>query len=248
MRPMRWLREAALRLLSPVGVPRTVNGMPLRVHPASRHAFAPVYDAGAAEYLRRTLPPGSEAWNVGANVGVYVLQLANWLGPEGRVVAFEPNPAARRLLDRNVRLNRLQGRVEIVPAAVGADAGFTSFFVAGADGMGRAGRPNPQLPNATSLEVPLTTLNIWARHRGRHPAAVVMDIEGWEIAALSGADDLLRTATFVVELHPAAWCWSGHNRRDLEALLATHDLQVIALSGQADALGQHGQVLLRRRS
>lgn len=242
------LREMAVRaVLSPFGVTRIVNGTPLRVHPVSRHVFAPEYDPGATAYLRRTIRPGSEVWNVGANVGVYVLQLAHWVGPRGRVVAFEPNVAARRLLRRNVRFNHLQERVEIVAAAVGAEEGEAEFFTAGADGMGRAGHPNPQLAHARRTRVPVCTLDAFAGRAGRRPSLVVMDVEGWEIAALAGARALLDTTPFVVELHPDAWQWSGHARTDLESLLAAHDLEAVALSGQRDPLGEHGQAVIAPR-
>src|SRR5262245_27548777 len=108
-------REALVRLLySRRGVARTINGIPLRVDPAGRHVFTPVYDEGAAAWLRHHLRDGMEAWNVGANIGVYALQLAHYVGPSGRVVAFEPNPEARAVLTRNVARNALESRVEIV--------------------------------------------------------------------------------------------------------------------------------------
>ena len=110
-------REAAVRLvLSRRGAARTVNGIALRVDPVGRHTFTPIYDAGATAYLRQHLAEGMQAWTVGANVGVYTLQLAHWVGSTGHVVAFEPNPAARAVLTRNVALNGLPGRVEIVPS------------------------------------------------------------------------------------------------------------------------------------
>jgi FkbM family methyltransferase len=238
-------REAAVRLvLYRRGAARTVNGIALRVDPVGRHTFTPVYDAGATAYVRQQLTEGMEAWNVGANVGVYTLQLAHWVGGTGRIVAFEPNPAARAVLTRNVALNGLQGRVEIVASAVGDAPGTVDFFTSGADGMGRAGRPNPRLSKTDRIEVPVTTLDAFAAARGRLPDVVMMDIEGWEIAALQGAGSLLGRARFVVELHPGAWQWSGHTRAGLESLLASHHLAARPLSGQSDPLGELGQVVL----
>src|SRR5688572_7146065 len=158
----RWRERAVRALLSRRGARRTVNGVVLRVGRASRHTFTPTYAAGATGYLRQHLRAGMEAWNVGANVGVYTLQLADRVGPDGRVVAFEPNPAARAVLTRNVALNAYQARVEIVPSAVGAEAGRVDFFTSGADGMGRAGRPNPQLSRTARIQVPVTTLDAFA--------------------------------------------------------------------------------------
>ena len=240
----RW-RERGLRAwLSRRGAHRTVNGVVLRVDPSSRHTFTPVYDAGATGYLRSHVREGMEVWNVGANVGVYALQFAHWVGGTGRVVAFEPNPAARALLIRNVTLNRLDGRVEIVSSAVGVEEGTVDFFTSGADGMGRAGRPNPLLAHPDRMQVPVTTLDAVAALRARKPDVVMMDIEGWEIAALQGAASLLGSSRFVVELHPDAWRWSNHTREDLDAVLRGAQLEAIPLSGQSDPYCEHGQVAL----
>lgn len=238
-------REWLIRtLLSRRGVARTVNGIPLRVDPAGRHVFTPVYDEGAAASLRSYLREGMEAWNVGANIGVYALQLAHYVGAAGRVVAFEPNPEARAVLHRNVAFNALHARVEVVPSAVGSAPGTVDFYASGADGMGRAGRPNPRLTKTDRIEVPVTTLDTFAAARGRIPDLVMMDIEGWEIAALEGARALIGRTRFIVELHPDAWQWSGHSRADLERLLDAAGLEARPLSGQRDPLGELGQVVL----
>jgi FkbM family methyltransferase len=245
---MLMLRQAVLRIVTlGRGVPRVVNGIPLRVDIAGRHTFTPVYDAGATAYLRERIREGDEVWNVGANVGVYALQLAHWVGAAGKVVAFEPNPAARAVLARNVRFNRLDRRVEIVAAAVGAVPDTVEFFISGTDGMGRAGLPNPRLRHPRRITVPVTTLDDEARERRARPAMVVMDIEGWEIAALQGGRALLATTPFVMELHPNAWQWSGHTRADLEAIIAGEQLTVVPLSGQAHPLDDYGQVVLAPR-
>jgi FkbM family methyltransferase len=241
-----WRERIVRLLLARRGIARTVNGIPLRVDPVGRHVFTASYDEGAAACLRTHLRAGMEAWNVGANIGVYVLQLAHHVGASGRVVAFEPNPAARAVLARNIARNALQSRVEVVASAVGAAPGRVDFYSAGADGMGRAGRPNPRLPATDRIEVPVTTLDAVASSRERRPDLVVMDIEGWEIAALEGARSLLGRTCFIVELHPDAWQWSGHTRADLERVLESAGLAARPLSGQRDPLGEHGQVLLER--
>jgi FkbM family methyltransferase len=238
-------REWFIRtLLARRGVARTVNGIPLRVDPAGRHVFTPVYDEGAAAYLRGYLREGMEAWNVGANIGVYALQLAHYVGASGRVVAFEPNPAARAILQRNITHNAVQARVEVVASAVGSAPGTVDFYASGADGMGRAGRPNPQLTKTDRIDVPVTTLDACATARGGVPDLVMMDIEGWEIAALEGARALIGRTRFIVELHPDAWQWSGHSRADLERLLDSAGLVARPLGGQRDPLGELGQVVL----
>ncbi len=239
-------RERLVRLLTRRrGVHRTVNGVPLRVASPVRALFTSDYDRPLADFLRSRVEPGSEVWNVGANVGIWVLQMATWVGPSGKVVAFEPNATTAEVLRENVRLNGLETRVEIVESAVGEQVGHVDFFAAGTDGMSRAGQPNPLLPDATARRVPVTTLDAFAAGRPRLPSWILMDVEGWEISALRGAWSVLRQSGVAVELHPSAWPWSGHSRADLEQLLDTYALDAVPLTDQKDVLGDYGHVHLR---
>src|SRR5215469_11881588 len=50
------------------------------------------YEEDLRGALAKTVRPGDIVWDVGANVGVYTELFCKWVGPEGGVVAFEPNP------------------------------------------------------------------------------------------------------------------------------------------------------------
>lgn len=60
-----------------------------------------------AAYLRRELRPGDVFVDVGANFGMHTLHAADLVGPEGRCLAFEPNPEAYGLLVAHLRGNRI---------------------------------------------------------------------------------------------------------------------------------------------
>jgi FkbM family methyltransferase len=73
--------------------------------------------------------------DLGANVGYSVVHFAH-LYPNARILAFEPHPTHARLIQKNARLNGLDGRLEILPVAVGvaesetllSDDGVTSHL------------------------------------------------------------------------------------------------------------------------
>lgn len=76
---------------------------------------------GRAEYaahhfLPRLVRPGDTAVDVGANLGYYTVPLAGLVGPTGRVLAVEPVPLYRRVLERRTR--RL-ANVTVLPFALG---------------------------------------------------------------------------------------------------------------------------------
>jgi FkbM family methyltransferase len=231
------------------GVPWAINGVTFRVDPRHRHRLSPNYDAPVAAFLAKRVRTGDVCINVGANVGVYVLQFANWSMPSGRVVAFEPNPWALAVLRRHVAMNRLSDRVDVVPAAVADAAGEGVLHACEADGMSRLGAPNPELDGRTSaLRVPVLTLDDYFERAVVAPAWLLVDVEGFELSVLAGARRLLATSgrnlRILVEMHPDSWALTGHTRSSAEALLAEIKRIPVALIGQRDPLGVHGMVCL----
>lgn len=234
------------------GAAWTINGVEYRVDPHHRHRLGRDYDAPVAAFLRERVKPGAVCIDVGANVGVYVLQFAHWSAPAGRVVAFEPNPGARAILEKHVLFNDLASRVTIVPAAVSASAGDAVLYAADADGMSRLGEPNSAIAgHAREIVVPTVTLDGYCEEEGLAPDWLFIDIEGFETAALEGARRLInsrgREMCIVVEMHPNVWHTAGTSRAELERLLDELKLEAAPLTGQKDALGEYGLVYLSHR-
>ena len=110
--------------------------------------------------------------------------------------------------------------------------------IVGPTGRVLAFEPNPEAAALLATNIQLSL-----------PDCVLVDIEGWEIAALLGARRFLAAEPFpmlIIELHPDAWAWSGHSRHHLEALLKRYSLHIAPLSGQHDPLSQYGQVIITR--
>jgi len=251
VRRLRPAYESVLDI-SGKGIPWTINGVSYRIDPRYRHRLGQNYDAPVAAFLRGRVKPGAICVDVGANVGVYVLQFAQWSGPTGRVIAFEPNPAAREVLQKHIELNHLTERVEVVACAVGAQSGIATMFVAEADGMSRLGAPNQLIADqVVEINVPVCTLDSFCQERDLKPDWLFMDIEGFEIAALEGARTLIKTrgrdTKIVVEMHPDVWDSANTTRAGAEALLDEFDLCAVPLTGQSDPLGEHGLVYLEHK-
>lgn len=234
------------------GIPWTINGAAFRISPFQRHRMGEIYDASVASYLSAHIQPGSTCFDVGANVGVYALQFARWTGPSGRVVAFEPNPVAAHALDQHVRMNDFAGRVRIVQAAVGEEAGIRTFYMADADGMSRLGAPNPEIASQTrAVAVTVTTLDEYCAAEELLPDWVLIDVEGFEFAVLSGAREtfarLGHRLNVIVEMHPNAWSVAGWTHEAAQALLDALDVTPVSLSGQEDPMASYGHVILRHK-
>ena len=252
-RVVRVLRPAYERFLAAItfgrGVPWVINGTVYRVDPRMRRYLAPEYDREVFEYISARIRPGDVCLDVGANVGLYVLQFARWTGPNGLVVAFEPNAEAREVLERHARMNGIADRVRTVAAAVADAPGEAPFYVVGVEGTNRLGEPAgpPTIP-ARTLSVPVVTLDDYCRSEGLDPDWLLIDIEGFEILALEGATELFarrgRALKAVVEMHPNVWRVAGVTRERAQAALAALARRPVPLSGQRDPLGHYGHVAL----
>ena len=144
-------------------------------------------------------------FDVGANCGFFGLRrcLQNL---EAQVYCFEPHPRTFGVLQRNVELNGLSGRVRVVQCAVGAVSGKCRIEMDATSSMavlaqGRA----PDGKAATTVEVPMVSLDNYCRERQVWPDALKIDVEGFEVEVLIGAVECLtRVKRLVLEYHSEA--------------------------------------------
>ena len=78
---------------------------------------------------------GATVWDVGAHVGYHTLNFAAMVGPQGRVVAFEPNPANAARLRANIAGNpHLAERITVAEYPLSDHDGEQEFvFSSGVD-------------------------------------------------------------------------------------------------------------------
>jgi FkbM family methyltransferase len=67
--------------------------------------------------LARVLRPGAFCVDVGANHGYFTMLLADGAGPDGRVLALEPNPALAELLALTLEVNGFERRALVAQQA-----------------------------------------------------------------------------------------------------------------------------------
>ena len=223
-------------------------GTTLRIDPRCRWIRNPSYEAAVVQYLRSRVRPGDCCVDVGAHVGYYALQMALWTAPAGRVIAFEPNPLARDVLETNVRLNGFSDRIVVEPHAV-ADAPGTAPLFHGAEttGLSRIRTPNPESAPGHAVEVDVITLDQYCSARGVIPRWVLIDVEGLEAEVLSGATGLLadRRTSFVVEMHPELWA-SGREATAsrFEGLLRASGRTAVPITGQGSIVDGYGTIAI----
>ena len=148
------------------------------------------FEEAEREYAAGAVSRGGWAVDVGANVGVFSLTLAQALTGGGRLIAVEPLQDNFRRMQQNLAESGIED-VSVVIAAVGVEPGRarlwrsedTAYASLNADSAGRA---------AVGVEIEVTTLDrIWDAHGNPPVRFIKVDVEGAEIEALGGARRLL---------------------------------------------------------
>ena len=252
-RSLEAIYAGALRILTAGrGLPwRLDDRTTLRIDPRCRWIRHPDYEAGVVSYLRARVRPGHVSVDVGAHVGFYVLQLATWSAPGGRVVALEPNPTARAVLESNVALNGLASQVTSEPVAAGAAPGIAQLFHAGeATGLSRLGRPNPASGGdvAVPITVDVVRLDDYCAKARLSPDWILVDAEGAELEVLEGAAALLTHSPVqvVVEMHGTLWDDRDATITRFQSLLRACRRTAVPITGQRDVFADYGTVVLER--
>lgn len=158
-------------------------------------------EADTIEKVLAEIKPGDVFYDVGSCVGLYSLHAA-MLG--AKVIAFEPDPAYRKRLMRNIKINRLEKDVKVLDWAVSDQNGAVTLYTDGVDGNSPSLR---EVGSRNSVTVQMKTIDsTLADEEILPPDIIKLDIEGAEALALKGMANLLASSAaprfLFVEFHP----------------------------------------------
>ena len=186
--------------------PIHVNGLTLwydsdRPSNTIRGLAAGGYEQSIADLFATVLQPGMAVLDVGAHIGYFSLVAARHVGLTGRVWSFEPDPANRASLERNVATNRMTNQISVVPVAVASAVGESSLYRVAGDTGSSTLYPSKETAGER-IAVITTSLDVWADSEGWPSIDLVkMDAEGAEGVVLAGMTELMmRNPNIVVVL------------------------------------------------
>ncbi|MDQ3822565.1 MAG: FkbM family methyltransferase [Actinomycetota bacterium] len=149
-----------------------------------------LYDLRELRLVREWLRGGGDFVDVGAHVGMYAVAAALALRGRGRVLAFEPNPAARAQLEENLALNGCDN-VVVSAAAVSDRVGETLLHVPATPDPSFSSLEGGRFAEGEPVAVQTTTVDREVARHGMRPAVVKIDVEGRELRVLAGMEGTL---------------------------------------------------------
>lgn len=179
------------------------QGLTIRVHPESRMPFSwfcwqsPEMVAELDLFLE--LVEGMHTFaDIGANHGVFSLAFLK-RNPLGKVLSVDPSPIADEIRRANFTLNGMSDSTICRMVACGDQEGtvrmHANWHHLEASGRGDA--------DAVSVDVPVRSLDTLCQEEGLRPQLVKIDVEGFELRVLEGAEKVLSNAdVLLLEIHP----------------------------------------------
>lgn len=154
--------------------------------------YADRAEINLVRHIVRHVPEGATVIDVGANVGFFSVLSALAVGPSGRVFAFEPGSAALRYLRTNTADHPA---ITVVERALLDREGEVGFHEAASGAMVSSSTVAAHLDErgapAALRTVAATSLDAFTAAGGVAPDFIKLDIEGAELAALTGAQSTL---------------------------------------------------------
>ncbi|MFM8681682.1 MAG: FkbM family methyltransferase [Alphaproteobacteria bacterium] len=203
--------------------------------------------------INRMLRPGQVAIDIGANVGMHSVIMANRVGPTGRVVVFEPDPHPMGRLRRNMALNGIDW-VTTVEAAVSARSETRTFYLHD-DSIGNFANASLVAANVgkqtASVEMQVVSIDEWMRDNPLPRVDVIKLLaQGEEYNALQGMRGLIerdRPKIFFL-YEPSYWQRQGLELMDAVRFFAGHGygVQEVEFRSRREVVGEipKGQVFL----
>ena len=188
--------------------------------------------------LKRFLGPRDTFVDVGANHGSFSIAASKVIGPEGMIVAIEPQPGKAELVRRSLTANA-QCECQVHCFACGDKTGDADFYVpAGSSGGASVFAEYAAIVPHQRVRVPVRRFDD-ATEWNNFPGRVFMkvDIEGSEAKFLNGAREMIRHRKpgMMIEVNHLSMAASGESKEtfvgQLQTLGYSHYFEVRPFSG-----------------
>ncbi len=256
--------DRVVRMLYPPGSPRAIrtvvagdDGLLMHVDTQSFLEwyifFYGHFRPEISKLLNRMLKPGHVAFDIGSNIGMHSIIMANRVGPTGKVVVFEPDPHPYGRMRRNLALNGFDW-VETHQVALSSESGRMKLFLHD-DSIGNFANASLN-PDNVGRDTPSVEIDVWTidDYVARNPIArldaIKLLAQGVEFDVLQGAKATIakyRPKIFFL-YEPSYWHRKGLTVADAQRFFAGfgYEVHIVEFGPRRLVTGEVslGQVLL----
>ena len=196
--------------------------------------FKWLFEKSEMQTILENVRPGSQVLDIGANVGWTATHFSKAVGPNGKVLAFEPDPIVR-----SIGLQKSKNLKNVIwfPLALGERDGQAEFFQNLSNRAdNRVYQDGNMMPFTRRIETQIKKLSTVANE---HPelfenvSFVKIDVQGAETSVIKGMSSWLMSLSnkpvIAIEWWPYGLCRAGSSPGELKALF--------------NEIGYQGQVL-----
>ena len=208
-----------------------------------------VYEKAETKFFQTACHSGMTFLDVGANIGYYTALAARAVGPNGQVIALEPNPESFRYLEQTIAANAV-GNVQSFPiAASDASAKLPLYISRDNRGDNRLYQPGKNWPK---IEVEAQPVDVLLAENDIETVNLIkIDVQGYEPKVIAGLSETIRRSpklTLLTEFWPKGIRDAGGDPREFlktlqELGLTLHELksngELIELKDNDDLIAQH---------
>ncbi|MGB3244322.1 MAG: FkbM family methyltransferase [Sulfitobacter sp.] len=166
------------------------------------------YEAEEAEYIQRTLTPGTNVLELGGSIGVVSRVIRARIGPDARHIVVEANPDLAPVCRNNAARGTAPGVTEVVQGAVAyTDAETVAFSRGITHHSGHLARAE----DVDTFDAPALTLKDLSAKLPDGPWALVCDIEGgeYDMFMKEPAASFSGITHGIIEIHPKEFADMG---------------------------------------
>lgn len=249
--PLRQLTNWTIRQLLPKQI--EIHGATVVLNPTdpvvSGALHFGVYEKAETRFFQSACRDGMTFLDVGANLGYYTALAARAVGPNGRVLAVEPDPDSFGYLEQTIAANAV-GNVQAFPVAA-SDAPATLPLYISTDNRGdnrlyASGEDRPQ------VEVTARPLDALLRENKIDTVDLIkIDVQGYEPKVIAGLRETIAASpnlTLLTEFWPQGIDEAGEDANEFlqtlrELGLTLHELQpdgsLAELTDDTDLIARH---------
>jgi FkbM family methyltransferase len=182
-----------------------------------RLSFSEYFEPFETELVKNEIKNGYRILDIGANIGYYTLIIADLIGKNGLVYAFEPEPKNFKLLEKNIQINNLKNVVLYNKAASNFN-GYIDFYI---NKTTEGGHSIYKSANSEDRPIQVEAIKLDDCITDKIDF-VKIDVEGAEGEVLLGMQNILKNnqkIKLIIEFHPRSLNKSSFNANQYLDLL-----------------------------